>query len=113
MIGRAVLRDHHGVTGEVQPGGAGVQWHIDGYYDGDSPPVATQLFCVEAPPKGTGGVLQLPTGEVAYEGGATIFADTHWFLSSGCCHRTIRYTFTIVNTTTPTSRNNKFITPNA
>jgi alpha-ketoglutarate-dependent taurine dioxygenase len=81
LIGSAALRDHHGVTGTLRPGGAGVQWHIDGYYDGDLPPAATQLYCVESPAPGTGGVLRLAGaggGEAAvpYEGGATIFADT-------------------------------------
>jgi alpha-ketoglutarate-dependent taurine dioxygenase len=79
LIGSATLFDHHGVHGEIRPGGAGVQWHIDGYYDGDLPPSATQLYCVESPASGTGGVLQLagPKSEaVPYERGATIFADT-------------------------------------
>eukprot|EP01052_Picozoa_sp_SAG31_P012542 SAG31_NODE_735_length_12488_cov_7.086044_16_plen_459_part_00 len=78
IIGSARLRNHHGVTGAVKPGGARLQWHIDGYYDGDLPPAATQLYCVEAPPSGTGGLLQLRSGNIQYEGGATIFADTRY-----------------------------------
>lgn len=79
LIGSAVLRDHHGLNVEIRPGGAGVQWHIDGYYDGDLPPAATQLYCVASPAAGTGGVLRLAGADspaVPYEGGATIFADT-------------------------------------
>eukprot|EP01051_Picozoa_sp_SAG22_P009866 SAG22_NODE_854_length_6847_cov_3.834469_2_plen_428_part_00 len=81
LVGNADLDNHHGVSGRNSPTGAGWQWHPDGSYDGTMPPAATQLYCLETPPKGVGsGTLEWPSAgsSAAHEGAATVFADCRY-----------------------------------